>query len=139
MAGDLFGGIFDNLRGYSSSIGDFFSRGNDTSPRTVGFSEEADLISNGWSGSSSGGGKSSSLLGAAADISKSLASSSRNYMPEVNLKDGMINTDGRVAAGRVGTLDAVDPGRFERDWIERLSKFARIEDLAKQAEGKPRV
>ena len=129
MAGDLFGGVFDNLRGYSDSIEGFFSRGQSTSPRTIGAQEEADLISSGWQSKP----KKSLFSSAAADVSKTLVATygsssgadAREFSP-YNQAESLSPT---ARTGNTSATASVDPGDFERTWIARLSQFAKIQDI----------
>lgn len=136
MAGDLFGGVFDNLRGYSSSIDSFFSRGQDTAPRTVGAAEEADLISSGWKSPA----KKSIFSSAAADVSKTIASvysssdaiDQRQFSPYTD----EIKGPDSVNAKNTGATASVDPGDFERGWLTRLTQFAKLEAIANSSDTK---
>jgi hypothetical protein len=134
MAGDLFGGVFDNLRGYSSSIDSFFSRGQDTAPRTVGAAEEADLISSGWKSPA----KKSIFSSAAADVSKTIASvySSPQGTDDFSTNTRELGTPGAVDAKNTGATASVDPGDFERNWLTRLTQFAKLEAIANSSDTK---
>lgn len=130
MANDIFGGVFDGLRGFSESIGDMFSRGDSISPRTVGAKEEAELIASGWASSS--GSKRDSIFKAGADVAKNLANTfssgvSSNEMP---VTSGMYNGRSSYGNTRTSSVSSVDPGDFERMWISRASKFSSYESVA---------
>lgn len=127
MTTDLFGGIFDNLRGYSDSISDIFSRGSSVASAKI---QETPMI---YTRSAKGSGFSSFLSDAATDVSSGFKFSS----PEVDLRSGLTEMhNNSVRAGAKGTIEAVDPSAFEAEWISRLSKFAKIEDYVKQSDVK---
>lgn len=141
---DFFGGIFDSFQGYSDTASSFFSRFTDTTtaPRDISASEESTLIGNGWQSAASSSGSSSSsgsllgglggLLGKAAGSASSVYSKQTASPPSMDaLNQGTVNSNGAIVPPRKTSGSAsVDPDTFANEWISRLSRFAKLEQIA---------
>lgn len=134
--GDIFGGIFDDLRSGTQDIKSFFDSGYaGTDPdgsRTLSKTGEQRMLDSGWQGSPSG-----SVLNKLANSAATVAplASNRAQLQSVNVGEGQMSYPQAASHGATKGTISEDPMAFERSWLERASSFARLENIVEQTKG----
>ena len=122
----MFDAFLNDLAGFSGSVEDFFSKGIEaTMPsgaKIMSGIGESRLLESGWaSGSEAGMGR-----GILESLAGGFASSDKDKK-SISMNEGMITGSPRAVGARATTAKpSVDASEMERDWINRLQRFANI-------------